>query len=246
MRFPPRLSKREIQALPYLIKGFTRKEIAEKIDGSEEVVKAVTRNLVRKFGYRTVRDAMQDLKDYVDIILNTDHPFFVSHNEITMYLNQNQRDCVVHSRMMLLALEAGAQTFTHSFIAFAEISQTRMGGKVIDPDLVNFDRSQFTYDLGRKLRRHQETELEIEVDYCGDQLRAPLAVFPHRVLEPTGSLKMSVEFAGEHRPKDFQLVARDGHHQVDLDVSIEWVTRSKVTVEVPDPQYMWTYSLLWR
>ena len=64
MRLPPKLSKRELQVLPFLVQGYTRREIADELQVSDETVKIFARNLSRKFGGSTVREMMRDLVDY--------------------------------------------------------------------------------------------------------------------------------------------------------------------------------------
>ena len=48
MRLPPKLSKRELQVLPFLVQGYTRREIADELQVSDETVKIFARNLSRK------------------------------------------------------------------------------------------------------------------------------------------------------------------------------------------------------
>ena len=83
MRFPPKLSTRELQILPYITLGMTRSDIAEQLDVGSESVKATTRNLLRKFGHSKIREAMVDLQSFQEIYIQSEQSFFIKSAHIT-------------------------------------------------------------------------------------------------------------------------------------------------------------------
>ena len=66
MRRPPQLTQREGEIVPFLASGFSRAEIAQHLDVSEETVKKHTSNILAKFDSLTLREAFFALKNYAE------------------------------------------------------------------------------------------------------------------------------------------------------------------------------------
>ena len=66
MQPPPKLTPREQEILPFLTSGANRNEIANHFGLSAETVKRHTRNILAKFGAKTLRDGMWDITDYLN------------------------------------------------------------------------------------------------------------------------------------------------------------------------------------
>jgi DNA-binding NarL/FixJ family response regulator len=66
MQPPPKLTPREQEILPFLTSGANRNEIASHFGLSAETVKRHTRNILAKFGAKTLRDGMWDITDYLN------------------------------------------------------------------------------------------------------------------------------------------------------------------------------------
>lgn len=70
MRRPPKLTKREISLVPYLLTGASRKDIADQIGVSEETVKSHIRNVIRKFDANTLRECFLELQAFNEFFNN--------------------------------------------------------------------------------------------------------------------------------------------------------------------------------
>ncbi len=68
MRRPPQLTQREAEIVPFLASGFSRAEIAQHLDVSEETVKKHTSNILAKFDSLTLREAFYALKNMLNIM----------------------------------------------------------------------------------------------------------------------------------------------------------------------------------
>jgi DNA-binding CsgD family transcriptional regulator len=245
MKSPPILSPRERQVLPSLINGLTRFEIAEKLGLGPDSIKATTRNLIRKFGHRTIRDAMVDLQEYELVYLQSSHATF--NNSVSMHMDVFDRRG--HAALTLYvdftALKHGVKTFTQKFCNFADFHTFSMNGAKVNPKMTYNDGYIYGFTLSKKLKRSEVSFLNLNVDLTHPKSNSEFTTVPYWADEPTGELKLSVTFHNDPLPNNFQLVGRHAHHSRVIDQEITVIDGRTCQVYVPDPQYMWRYFLLW-
>ena len=245
MRFPPKLSMRELQILPYVTLGMTRSDIAEQLDVGAESVKATTRNLLRKFGYSKIREAMVDLQSFQEIYIQSEQSFFIETAHITYQISQKPKSACCNVRLGLRAVNRGVRSLTQALANAVKIDYAQHNGIKLSADYVFPDCEIFQFDVGKKCKYAEEIDLDYTLHYDVSASDTYSKRFMYWVNEPTAQLNFVLDHDPDVAPKDFCVIGRFAHLSEDVDFDLIRLSHTQVKIHLPKPKYARMYIFQW-
>ena len=245
MRFPPKLSTRELQILPYITLGMTRSDIAEQLDVGSESVKATTRNLLRKFGHSKIREAMVDLQSFQEIYIQSEQSFFIKSVHVTYQISHKPKAACCNVRLRLKAVNRGVRSLTQTLANAVQIDYAEHHGIKRSADYIYPDCEIFQFDVGKKCKYAEETDLDYTLYYDVTGSDTYTQRFMYWVNEPTAQLTFVLDHDPDVSPKDFCVIGRFAHLSEDVDFDLIQPSQTQVKIDLPDPKYGRMYVFQW-
>lgn len=245
MKFPPKLSRREREIVPYIVDGFTRKEIAQTLNVSEETVKVFYRSLARKFDAGRLREAMEDLAEYYKFFIKGPHKFYVPHVDTVFTLLADGTSDVIETRYSVVAISDTIREIKELYTTAGEMKRVTMNGRVIAPIVDVGKRFTYHYALQKKLARFETYDMHVVTEVVGAYGRENSEKFANGAYDPTGSMTLTVQFDTPRLPKRVICYRQHGNQEVSGEFPLEVLDERRYKISIQDPIYLSEYTIRW-
>ena len=241
---PPHLTRREIEIVPFLVSGATRTEMAHHFNISEETINTHVRNLLRKFGAASLRDCIFDITQYNEQFIEGLHEFYVPRLETTVRLKPNYMDCDIISNFDLLAMKAGVNHLTELYASDGDLPTVKINGTQIDP-VQELSGYSFTLDFPKALGDYEEIQVSTEVTLANAFGKKNIESHFNSIADPTGHLKLGIEFQTERLPEKVSFLSRHGVSAYKEIKTILHPEHRFISIDIDRPEYLRKYYIRW-
>jgi hypothetical protein len=245
MRFPPKLSKREIEILPYLVGGLTRREIAELMSISEETVKIFTRKVSRKFGGQSLRDVLKDLTEYNMFFLQGEHRFYVPHVDLHVDVLEGRTDCRTSAKFEIVAISADVTSYVEAYTAQAIMKSVTVNGQSIQPRVDIEQRYIVEYDFETPIKPFEAKDLVVITEHELGENSDKKHSYGNAAYDPTGSMSVTVQFHSADPPTQISTFRNHGNKIFNNEFSFRTIESGVFQFHIDDPIFMSSYALSW-
>lgn len=245
MRLPPKLSKRELQVLPFLVQGYTRREIADELQVSDETVKIFARNLSRKFGGSTVREVMRDLVDYHKFFLKGAYKFYVPHVDFFVEVSENLQECSTKAKFSIVPITDEVNDFIECYAIRSDLCAIEINKRLIRGQQDIENKILFKYEFERPIKPFEQQEIEVISQQKLTYPNGKKTSYSNAAFEPTGSMDFRVKFANRQPPSKVVCYRRHGSqiYQNEFDYNI--IGETTYQLKIQNPIHLSCYTLEW-
>ena len=247
LKQPPILTEREKEVLPFLLSGATRIEIAQTLSVSSETVKFHTRQLLKKFGVKTVPEGYTAMQEYARLYLpeGMNFNYFIKTNRNTVTLHENRTDAHLVKDWDVVAIKPESITIQSVQHVWGQVENLRVNGTPTDAASVEAWRHVVNSSTDDTCLQGDEFNWLLECDlvnaYLANQERHAVTVGL-----PIGELIMTLNFPERQMPARVWFEhTRLGRPVDDPDVTFE-IKGQCAQVIVPDVKFENRYAIHWR
>ena len=243
MYIPPKFTKRELDVIPLLVAGATRREIARHLKLSEETIKKYVRSLLTKFDATTLRDCIFDITDYYEQFIKGSHKFFVPHLKTTLHLFANYQDCEIVSEYDILAIKSGVQSVSELYHSDGHLPDVTVNGEKIDA-IHEITGDLYRWNFPRELKPFETQGIVSKVRFNGAFGKNEERHF-NNIADPTGHMSLGVVFHTDTLPNEVVYGIRQGIDDLSEISKLEHSTKNEFRIEVPRPGYQKRHYIKW-
>lgn len=247
MQSPPILTKREQELLPYLVNGATRSEIAATLDVSDETIKWHTRQLLKKFGVRSVPEGFKRMQEYIRLYSNEGLGFSYVLEKITnvVTLYDNLKDAHLKKTWTINVIRDGEIEFRHLQKVAGKVQNIQINGVPVD----SYDKEDDLYIHKAKTKEYHMASSRFlrvfECDYI-DVYPENLEYHAMNTGHPVGSLTLRVNFPLNKTPvKTWSEQTFHGRKHPDSEAIFHSTDRF-AELTVPDAVFSKRYCIYWQ
>ena len=224
MRRPPQLTQREGEIVPFLASGFSRAEIAQHLDVSEETVKKHTSNILAKFDSLTLREAFYALKNYAEYYALPSPAYQVFNRALVVdtIVDTNANEMRVEINLDLECIHGPLEKLIHTSAKGKFVLKTICIDGVKQQPVrlemgVNIYENRYIPPIKRGKRFQRQTKIVYDMlDKTFDD-----HFYYVSCLYPSGLLEYRIRFVGARTPRKIGYSVHSNTLTV-VDKSLEW------------------------
>ena len=224
MRRPPQLTQREGEIVPFLASGFSRAEIAQHLDVSEETVKKHTSNILAKFDSLTLRDAFYALKNYAEYYALPSPAYQVFNRALVVdtIVDTDANEMRVKLNLDLECIHGPLERLMHTSAKGKYVlKRICVDGVDLQPARIEMGVTIYEYQCIPPIKRGKRARVETTLEY--DMMGKAFEDHFYYIscIYPSGVLEYRTRFVGARTPKKIGYSVHSKTLTV-VDKSIEW------------------------
>ena len=247
LKQPPILTEREKEVLPFLLSGATRIEIAQTLSVSSETVKFHTRQLLKKFGVKTVPEGYTVMQEYARLYLpeGMNFNYFIKSARTTVHIQDNRTDAKLVKEWNVLAIKSEVLKFKSAQNYCGSVKVVSVNG--VENNKVTTEawrhiisnNSESVCAAGDELVR----VLDYEVTNLYPALEENHAI---KVGLPVGELSLKIIFPEGQTPQNVWFEQSKMNRPVEDPAACFEATKEYTKIFVPDAKFENRYAIHWR